>query len=52
MDNIKKITLSSKKEKEDIRRKSQNEKSSIVSVTEEVSTSHEVLLVTIFDVRS
>ena len=33
------------KEKEDVRRKSQYEKSSIVSVAEEASTSHEVLSV-------
>ena len=39
------------KEKEDIRRKSQDEKSS-VSVAEEASTSHEVFSVTVLDVRS
>jgi len=40
------------KEKENIRRKSQDEKSSVVSVAEEASTSHEVLSVTVFDARS
>ena len=40
------------KEKENIRRKSQDEKSSVVSVTEETSTSHEVLSVTVFDAHS
>ena len=40
------------KEKENVRRKSQDEKSSVVSVAEEASTSHEVLSVTVFDARS
>ena len=41
------------KEKEkDVRRKSQDEKSSVVSVAEESSTSHEVLSVTVLDARS
>jgi len=40
------------KEKENVRRKSQNEKSSVVNVAEEASTSHEVLSVTVFDARS
>ena len=35
------------KEKEDVRRKSQDEKSSVVSVAEEASTSHKVLSVTV-----
>jgi len=52
LDTIKKIVLSSKKEKEDIMRKSQDEKSSLVSVAEETSTSQEVLSVIVFDARS
>jgi len=40
------------KEKENVRRKSQDEKSSVVSVAEKASTSHEVLSVTVFDARS
>ena len=40
------------KEKENVRRKSQDEKSSVVSITEEASTSYEVLSVTVFDARS
>ena len=40
------------KEKENVRRKSQDEKSLVVSVTEEASTSHEVLSVTVLDARS
>ena len=39
------------KEKEDVRRKSQDEKSSVVSIAEEISTSHELLSVTVFDAR-
>ena len=40
------------KKKEDVRRKSQDEKFSVVSVAEKASTSHEVLSVTVFDTRS
>ena len=40
------------KEKEDARRKFQDEKSSVVSVAEEASTSHEIFSVTVLDARS
>ena len=40
------------KEKENVRRKSQVEKYSVVSVAEEASTSHKVLLVTVLDAPS
>ena len=41
-----------KEKKEDVRRKAQDEKSLVVSVAEEASTSHQVFLVTVFDARS
>ena len=40
------------KEKENVRRKSQDEKSSVFSIAEEASISHEVLSVTVLDARS